>query len=72
MSRVNNSGAGPCTAPKGDPPSFELDHIIPQSIRPDLALEMSLWRASHSYRNRTRMNAAIESVVEARPVDLDW
>lgn len=56
------------TAPKGDPSSFELDHIIPRSIRPELALEISLWRASHSYCNRTRVNAA----VEARPVDLDW
>jgi hypothetical protein len=33
------------------PGSFEVHHSVPVAVRPDLELEMSLWRASHRLCN---------------------
>ena len=56
----------------GDPLAFEVDHLIPLSTPEGerLALEVSLWRASHALCNRRRLNA--EAGVESESDDDDW
>ena len=41
-------------ARSGTPRAFELDHAIPVSVAPELALEPSNFRASHAVCNRRR------------------
>ena len=45
-------GAIDYTLPHGSPWSFEVDHSIPVSAAPELALDTSLWRPSHALCNR--------------------
>lgn len=42
------------TLPHSDPMSFEVDHIIPVAIRPDLKYEPTNLQASHRICNRVK------------------
>jgi 5-methylcytosine-specific restriction endonuclease McrA len=42
------------SAPPNSPDSFEVDHVIPLSVRPDLAQVTGNWAPAHSRCNRSR------------------
>lgn len=44
-----------------DPMAWELDHAEPVALAPQLELEPSNWRASHSCHNRARATSAVVS-----------
>ncbi|WP_406709351.1 HNH endonuclease [Trueperella pyogenes] len=44
------------SAPPNTPQAFELDHIIPKSKRPDLALDPGNLQPTHSICNRRKNN----------------
>jgi len=60
-------------APPGTPDSFESDHRIPVSIRPDLAYLPSNLMPSHAGCNRSRGANPVESTTAGGPwVRADW
>ena len=47
---------------RSGPRAFELDHYVPVSVDPTLALEPSNFRASHSLCNRRRQAREAEGI----------
>ena len=47
---------------RSGPRAFELDHCLPVSSHPELALEPSNFKPAHAVCNRRRQAAAVEGV----------
>lgn len=63
------------TAPRHQPDSFESDHIVPVSLRPDLAYAPSNLQPAHSRCNRARQATPMESTTTGGTggwVRADW
>jgi hypothetical protein len=57
--------------PHPDPGSFEVHHSVPVVVRPDLELEVSLWRPSHKLCNSVGEAAYYREGEDGMP-DTGW
>jgi 5-methylcytosine-specific restriction endonuclease McrA len=52
-----------------DPMSFQVDHVVPRSVAPELAEALSNLKASHRSCNRAKSNRTEPA---ASPHSVDW